>query len=254
MSRGASLEFVPPLLVFPGLVGLLAGPWFADYALRRPPPDGADPSDPGQVAAPAFLVRNPGGARIGTLEVQYPRSMRENEARPIQVRYVAAPAWRAGFAAYRGVRIEASVGGARLNLTPEPARYAFRNDRIAARGEDGRGWEISPQAEGDYRLHLRLEVEPADFSVGRIAANGQEGAAGDDVSLPVTVYTRYSVSQTTVDIAKAAASLAGFLLTLPLLSSLAKWWVGSRRRSPAGPPDKPRPKKAKGGAPRPPRR
>ena len=236
-----SVGLLPTLLAAPGLAALFAVPAVADLAFRRPPPEAADPADPGQRAAPLFAVRNRRGAEIEILNVDYPRSMRENEARPLHLRYVAAPGWRSAFARDREVRIQATVGGARLNLVPDPAHYAFRNDRIVARGGDGRGWSVSPQAEGDYRLHVRLEVEPADFPVARIHANGAR-TAGDDVSLPVTVYTRYKVSQATVDWVKAIGTVLGFLLTLPFLSGLVKWLLGGRG-APAAP--------AEGRAPRP---
>lgn len=209
----------------------LAAFFIAGGLLSRPPPDPANPADPGQVAAPAFAVRNPAGAQIGEVRVDYPRSMRENEARPLVVRYVASPRWRGAFAAWRELRIEAEVSGSRLTVGPEPRRYVFRNDRIAARGEDSRGWDVSPQSEGSGRIRLRLEAEPATFTVA-VAAGGASAGPGNDLSLPVTVYTRYSVPQIVVDLVKGTFALAAFLAGLPFLSSMVRWASGDRAPPP----------------------
>jgi len=225
------------LLIAAGLFLILAVPPLARQLLARPAPDPADPADPGQLSVPAFAVRNPAGARIGTLSIEYPRSLRENESRPVVVRYEAAQGWRRNFATRPDVRIEASLSAARLDIVPEPARHVFRNERIAGTGADEQSWEVVPTAEGDYMLGLRLDVRPAGFSVGAIDVNGAAAAGGGsgDQRLPVTVYTRYSVSQATVDLATTASRLLGFLVGLAGLPFVLRLLRGLRR-APGPPP------------------
>ena len=227
------------LLVAAGGLLIYVVPPLARQLLARPAPDPADPADPGRLAVPAFAVRNPAGARIGTLSIEYPRRMRLNESGAVLVRYEAAESWRRNFATRPDVRIEASLSAARLEIVPEPPRHLFRNERIARTGADSQSWEVVPTVEGDYQLALRLEVQPAGFSVGAIDVNGEvaAGTAGaGDQRLPVTVHTRYSVSQATVDLATNAIRLLGFLVTLagfPFLLSLFR----RRRAAPDEPPE-----------------
>lgn len=207
-----------------------------DGPFGRPPPDPADPRDPGQLAVPAFAVSNAEGRRVGTLAVEYPRSMRENESKPLVLRYEVAPAWREAFARRSDMRIEAAVSGVRLDVVPEPTSHVFRNEMLLRRGFDSRGWEVVPSAEGDYVLRLRLEVAPAGFAVGPLDANGAALPAGEDQRLPVTVYTRYSVSQATVDIVKFLLGLAGFAVTFigfPYILRLIRKWRGLPEPAPA---------------------
>jgi hypothetical protein len=217
------------LLVGVGLLLLLAVPPLLLQLLARPD------LEPGRLQFPAFAVRNPAGLQIGTLHIEYPRSMRENESGSVVLRYEAAESWRENFARRRDVRIEASLSAGRLEIVPEPPRHVFRNERIARTGADAQSWELVPTVEGDYQLALRLDVQPATFTVGAIDVNGEAaagtGATGDQ-RLPVTVYTRYSVSQATVDLAANAIRLLGFLITLAGLPFLMRLFRGGR--SPSG--------------------
>ena len=163
--------------------------------------------------------------------------MRENESGSVVVRYQAAERWRRNFATRPDVRIEASLSAGRLEIVPEPPRHVFRNEAIARTGSDTRSWEVVPTVEGDYQLALRLDVQPAGFSVGAIDVNGEAaaGTAGtDDQRLPVTVSTRYSVSQATVDLVTNAIRLLGFLVTLAGLPFLLRLFRRTRRERPNG--------------------
>jgi len=212
------------LIGMSALIALVAAPALVGGALSRAGPD------PRRVSVPAFAVIGPAGRRIGTLKVDYPASMRENESRPVVVSYEAAGRWREHFAAHPGRRLEVSLSGARLDIVPEPARHVFRNDLIARRGVDRRSWQIVPRAAGDYSLHLRLEATPAAaFSPRPVSANGELRPAGEDQSLPVTVHTLYGVSETTVALAKIAVGLLSFLVSLaglPLLVRLLRGLAG----------------------------
>ena len=206
-----------------GLALLYAGLAFADR-LFAPPALG-----PSHAAIAAFQVLNPKGRRIGTLAVDYPRRLRENQDAEVRVRYSAEAAWRSQFAAAAGprptLRLTAHLAAGRLALAPQPADYVFDNRRILA-GGDSRSWILSPEREGDYTLLVRLDAEPAGFRSVPIAVNAAPQGRRDSVALPVAVHTRYSVPGWTVDLAKAAASLLAFLLTLPFAASLVKKWVG----------------------------
>ncbi len=218
------------LIASSALIAWFAAPALVGGALGPPPPA------PRRASVPAFAVTGPAGRRIGTLTVDYPASMRENESRPVVVSYEAAGRWREFFAARPDLRLEVSLSGARLDIVPEPARHVFRNEAIARRGVDRRSWQIVPRAAGDYSLHLRLEAAPAAFSARPVSANGELRPAGEDQSLPVAVYTLYGVSERTVALAKLAVGLLSFLVSLaglPLLVRLA--------RRLAGPPPPPAP-------------
>ncbi len=213
-----------------GLLLILAAPPLLLQLLARPNPD------PARLEFPAFAVRNPAGLQIGTLEIDYPRSLRENESGAVTVRYRAAESWRRNFATRPDVRIEASLSAGRLELVPDPPRHVFRNEGIARTGADAQSWEVVPTVEGDYQLALRLDVQPAGFTVGAIDVNGEAaaGTATGDQRLPVTVYTRYSVSQATVDLATNAIRLLGFLVTLAGLPFLLRLFR-RRRGAPSAP-------------------
>jgi hypothetical protein len=168
---------------------------------------------------------------VGTLSIDYPRSMRENESGSVVVRYEAAESWRRNFATRPDVRIEASSSAGRLEIVPEPARHVFRNEAIARTGADAQSWEVVPTVEGDYQLGLRLDVQPAGFSVGAIDVNGEVAEGISDQRLPVSVNTRYSVSQATVDMVTGAIRLLGFLVTLAGLPFLLRLFRRGRRAS-----------------------
>lgn len=190
----------------------------------------APASAPARSAAAAFHVANPAGKRIGTLAIDYPRRLRENQDAEIRVSYSAEAAWRDRFAAAAGPRpalkLAVHLAAGRLTLEPPPASYRFDNEKILA-GGDMRSWILSPRQEGDYTLLARLEVEPAGFRAIPVVANRQDLGRPGTVALPVTVVTRYSVPQASVDLARAAASLLAFLLTLPFAASLVKKWLGA---------------------------
>lgn len=206
-----------------GLGLLYAGLVFADRAFA-PPALG-----PAHAAVAAYHVVNPKGVRIGTLAIDYPRRLRENQDAEVRVRYSAEAAWRSQFARAAGPRptlkLTVHLAASRLTLAPQPAHYAFDNGRILA-GGDSRSWILSPGPEGDYTMLVRLDAEPAGFRAVPVAVNAEAQGRSDSVALPVTVHTRYSVPGWVVDLAKAAASLLAFLLTLPFAASLVKKWAG----------------------------
>ena len=213
-------------LALAGLGGLYAALLLLENAFA--------PAPPARAAGAAFHVANPAGKRIGTLAIDYPRRLRENQDSEIRVRYEAEAAWRDQFAAAAGraaaprptLKLSVHLAATRLVLEPPPPSYDFDNARILA-GGDGRSWILSPRQEGDYVLLARLHVEPAGFRAIPVAANRQDLGRAGTVSLPVTVVTRYSVPQVAVDLGKAAASLLAFLLTLPFAASLVKRWLGA---------------------------
>jgi hypothetical protein len=204
------------LLVFAALAGEL---------LRRPPPAGEL-----RAVAVAYAVENSAGARIGALGVDWPSRLRENEDGLVRVRYAASPQWaaafRAGASGRSPLRLTVTLAAGRLSIRPEPAAHVFDTARIAAAGFDSRSWIVSPEREGDYRLLVRLEAEPAAFRAVAIAAEGAEPGAEGEVALPIRVSTRYLVPQVALDLARLAASALAFLLTLPLAAA----WLARRRR------------------------
>ena len=217
-----------------GLAGLVIAFTLVDRLFLRPPPDGADL---GPASFAALGVRSPYGAAVGTLDVEYPRSLRENEDGSILVRYRAAEGWRERFAAAPDLRLEVSIDAARLDIAPAPARHAFDNARIAAAGRDSRRWILSPKAEGDYTLLVRLSAQPAGFTTHHVAANGALLGEEEEVGLPVAVSTRYLVPQLAVDLAKGGVALLSFLLTLPAAAYAIRHLL--RRRRPRPVPDAP---------------
>ncbi len=162
--------------------------------------------------------------------------MRENQSRPVVLRYEATESWRRNFATRRDVRLEASLSATRLEIVPELARHVFRDASIARTCADAQSWEVVPTVEGDHQLAPRVDVQPASFSVGAININGEAAAGGatGDQRLPVTVYTRYSVSQATVDLATNIIRLLGFLVTLAGLPFLLRLFRRTRRERPNG--------------------
>ena len=201
----------------------------------------------------------PRAGQIGSLHVTYDRTLAENEDGTLAVEYRAAAdrpgGWRAGVRGGVGLRLEASVDAARLTIVPAPARYRFSNARIARTGADRRVWTFAPQAEGAYRLLLRLAAEPEGFSVRRVAVNERSRTRGSSRISRSRSGSRPAicVSQAVVDAAKLGVGFLSFLLTLPAAAMLLQRFRGRPAPAPAG--GKPATGKAK--APRrnrPPRR
>jgi hypothetical protein len=219
-------------LAFAGLIGLGLVMLNAMLLSHWPAPRDDPPE-----AATVFAVLNPRGARIGALDVQYPARLRENQDGAILVRYSADEAWRERFAAASDLRLEVAVHGGRLEVGPAPTAYAFDNRRIAATGADARRWIVSPEAEGDYTLLVRLAAAPAGFAVRRLTANG-EIREGAEAALPVAVETRHGLPQVAIDSAQLAVGLISFLLTLPAAAIALRQW---RSGAPAPPSAQPAP-------------
>src|SRR5687768_4999382 len=61
------------------------------------------PDEPGRAVATPFLVENPEGERIGTLVIEYPRRLRQNQDARVTVRYEGAYGpWGGGWAEAAG--------------------------------------------------------------------------------------------------------------------------------------------------------
>lgn len=225
LGRLGGVFRIPLALV--GIAGIVSALAFLPLLLSRPS------ARPERADLTAFAVADARGAQIGSLHVTYDRTLAENEDGTLAVEYRAAadrPAWRAGFAAASDLRLDASVDAARLTIVPAPARYRFSNARIVRTGRDRRVWTFAPQAEGTYRLLLRLAAEPEGFSVRRISVNDALVGPGQqqDIPLEVRVTTRYFVSQAVVDAAKLGVGFLSFLLTLPAAAMLLQRFRGGR--------------------------
>jgi len=196
------------------VVVALGLPRAIDAFARRPPPS------PAPAVAPRFVVRNPDGTVIGWLNIKYPRTIRENEEGVLEAEYTTGGvSWKTGDAyGYGDVQppagLKVELSGADLTLTPGPT-HAFDVQRIAATGVERVKWIISPKTEGDHMLLVRFNVSPATFKAVPVSANGQAQGSDPQILLPVKVFTIYGVPKATVLVAKAAAGLASFLLTLP---------------------------------------
>ncbi|KRA57357.1 hypothetical protein ASD89_06695 [Caulobacter sp. Root656] len=170
--------------------------------------------------APRFVVRDPAGTAIGWLNIKYPRTIRENEEGVLEAEYTTGGvSWKTGDAyGYGDVQppagLKVELSGADLTLTPGPT-HAFDVQRIAATGVERVKWIITPKTEGDHMLLVRFNVSPATFKAVPISANGQAQGGDPQILLPVKVFTIYGVPKATVLVAKGAAGLASFLLTLP---------------------------------------
>lgn len=169
---------------------------------------------------PRFVVRDPSGTAIGWLNIKYPRTIRENEEGVLEAEYTTGGvSWKTGDAyGYGDVQppagLKVELSGADLTLTPGPT-HAFDVQRIAATGVERVKWIITPRTEGDHMLLVRFNVSPATFKAVPISANGQALGGDPQILLPVKVFTIYGVPKATVLVAKGAAGLASFLLTLP---------------------------------------
>lgn len=172
------------------------------------------------VVAPRFVVRDPAGTAIGWLNITYPRTIRENEEGVLEAEYTTGGvSWKTGDAYGYGdvqppVGLKVELSGADLTLTPGSS-HAFDVQRIAATGVERVKWIITPKTEGDHMLLVRFNVSPATFKAVPVSANGQAQGGDPQVLLPVKVFTIYGVPKATVLVAKGAAGLASFLLTLP---------------------------------------
>jgi len=231
------------VLALAGIAGIVAALVLVPLLLTRAP------AGPERAALTAFAVTNPAGARIGTLRIDYDRALAENEDGTIALEYRAAadrPEWRRGFAGASQLRLEAFVDAARLTIVPAPARHLFSNARIVRTGADRRVWTFAPQAEGTYRLLVRLAAEPEGFSVGRVAVNDAllDPGRQQEIPLEVRVTTRYLVSQAWVDAARLATGFLSFLLTLPAAAILLQRFRARPAPAPAAPAPR-RPARAK---------
>lgn len=178
-------------------------------------------SPPTPAVAPRFVVRDPDGAAIGWLNIRYPRTIRENEEGVLEAEYTTGGvSWKTGGDAYGygdvqpPASLKVELSGADLALTPGPT-HAFDVQRIAATGVERVKWIISPKTEGDHMLLVRFNVSPATFKAVPVSANGEAQGSDPQILLPVKVFTIYGVPKATVLVAKGAAGLASFLLTLP---------------------------------------
>jgi hypothetical protein len=214
----------------------------AGAARSRPAPSPA-------ASAQRFVVRDPGGAAIGWLNIKYPRTIRENEEGVLEAEYTTGDIhWKtdrpdAYSDAYGGVQppagMKVELSGADLTLTPAPS-HEFDVQRIAATGVERVKWIVSPKDEGDHVLLVRFNVTPATFKAIPISANGQAQGSDPQVLLPVKVFTIYGVPKATVLIAKGGAGLVSFLLTLPaafvLFERFFRKKPKARRKKAASPP------------------
>jgi hypothetical protein len=203
---------------------------------------------PEWVTRQSFLVQA-GDEPFGWLDVEYPRTMRENQDAPINVIYringingTWDPPANIEFSkgqesTFKTLKLQLSLMASHFSVAPEPLEYRFDVNRIIERGNDNHIWTIAPKGEGEYTLVFSLVVEPRDFRGIRLGINGEKIDDGvREVSLPVTVYTKYSVPSFVVELWKGAGAVLSFLLVLPAAKMVFDWALakrsgGGRRRS-----------------------
>jgi hypothetical protein len=119
-----------------------------------------------------------------------------------------------------------------LGIEPPPSEYAFDLDLLKDWGHDDHVWTISPKQEGDYTLIVHLAVKPnSDFVIGDAEVNGSPVPNNkNEFALPVKVFTRFHLSQATIDLFKAVGAVSSFVLTLPAVKIWLKWYLQGRRR------------------------
>jgi hypothetical protein len=121
-----------------------------------------------------------------------------------------------------------------LSLSPTPYTYTFSSRAIIESQIDGTQWIISPKRPGDYVILVKFEVEPRDWHIGEVSANGTgSNTQFGSIPLHVHVETMWFPSDVEVAVLKGLSQIFSFFLTLPLLAMILepylKAWV--RRRS-----------------------
>jgi hypothetical protein len=221
------LDGLAPPLFFLGIVGLFLSPHFiSDYVKRRE----AEWNRRGDLTSP--VTHTQGGERLGWFHITYQQSMRQNEDAPFEIAYDAnRDEWRRN-APVLPSEISVSVRSVHLGIEPPPSEYVFDLDMLKDEGHDYHVWTISPKQEGDYTLIVHLAVKPnSEFVIRDAWVNGSPVPNNkNEFALPVKVFTRFDLSQASIDRLKAVGAVFSFVLTLPAIKIWLKWYLQRPRR------------------------
>jgi hypothetical protein len=178
----------------------------------------------------AFRVHDNGMLTLGWVNVKYHRYMRTNEDAPLEVEYISdARNWN-GWANEARPNIKIVVSSAHIQLSPETHEYIFKRDVITNNGRDNYIWLMLPILEGDYTVLLTVSLlDGIGLNVTPISVNGVESQSGSMLPLPVTVYTRYFMSQAAINVVYNIGYVLSFLLTLPFIGGIAKSYLQRQR-------------------------
>jgi hypothetical protein len=206
-----------------GLIGLAAIPLAINTATtaKKEPPKTLDAV---QVIAPG---NNAPARPAGWLQIDYQEKMRDNEDALFKVTYVAQGALDAR--AHQAFNV--SVDSPSLTLLPEPLTYSFNGARLANNANDSHYWTVSAKKEGDFVILVRFAI-PSGLFIGQLAVNGNRNGLTAEIPLKVNVYTPYLFGQISAEVAKYAGAILSFLLTLPYLSDLVKWYRRRKKKRP----------------------
>jgi hypothetical protein len=178
-----------------------------------------------------FRVEQPDGSPIGWLSIKYSRKMRDDEDAPFEVSYVGdRNFWSNAHSALNALTV--SVRAANLSLQAEPYSYEFDLGRIRQRGFDNHIWTVTSQKHGDYSIVVNLQVVPDYFRTIAVAINNEQSQQQTgDISLRVSVYTMYYVSELVANMCRGTVAFISFLLTLPA-ATIVWTWYSQRRKQP----------------------
>lgn len=159
--------------------------------------------------------------RVGFVDVIYPFAMRENETRPIEVTYTVMQLRPLEELDKLDIALKLELTSAGFTIEPNSEVYMQEKTPLPAK----RVWTVTPSAEGQRSLLLRVEEEEANRSAEYQALINGETTQPDTWGfyvLPVSVTTFWGVSRLWAEVIGLAVTFIGGFLCHPIAISILR--------------------------------